>query len=68
MSSTDQNPQCPLQTVDGQAWAVPSGRWSAAELGERRLWRQLAVQIKAVPAGAGGDLQQVQWLDHVGAQ
>ena len=68
MSSTDQNPQCPLQTVDGQAWAVPSGRWSAAELGERRLWRQLAVQIKAVPAGAGWDLQQLQWLDHVGAQ
>ena len=47
---------------------MPSGRWSAAELGERRLWRQLAVQIKAVPAGAGWDLQQLQWLDHVGAQ
>ncbi|MDL5036963.1 ABC transporter permease [Comamonas sp. Y6] len=68
MSSTDPNPQCPLQTLDGRPWAVPEGRWSAAELGDRKLWRQLAPQIRAVPATAGWDLQQLQWLDHVGAQ
>ncbi|MDR2299881.1 MAG: ABC transporter permease [Comamonas sp.] len=68
MSSTDPNPQCPLQTLDGRPWAVPEGRWSAAELGDRKLWRQLAPQIRAVPAAAGWDLQQLQWLDHVGAQ
>lgn len=68
MSSSDQNPQCLLQTQDGQPWAVPAGRWSAAELGDRHLWRNLAQQIKAVPANAGWDLQQLQWLDHVGAQ
>ena len=68
MSSTDPNPQCPLQTLDGRPWAVPEGRWSAPELGDRKLWRQLAPQIRAVPATAGWDLQQLQWLDHVGAQ
>ena len=47
---------------------MPAGRWSAAELGDRHLWRKLAPQIKAVPANAGWDLQQLQWLDHVGAQ
>nr|WP_218242005.1 ABC transporter permease [Comamonas fluminis] len=68
MSSTDSNPQCPMQTQEGRPWAVPVGRWSAAELGDRTLWRRLAPQIKAVPANAGWDLEQLQWLDHVGAQ
>lgn len=57
-----------MQTLEGRPWAVPTGRWSAAELGDRRLWRQLAPQLKAVPAGAAWDLEQLQWLDHVGAQ
>ncbi|MEX8192301.1 MlaE family ABC transporter permease [Comamonas guangdongensis] len=68
MSRTDQIPQCPLQTRDGLQWAVPAGRWSAAELGDRSIWRRLLPQIKSVPAGAGWDLQQLGWLDHVGAQ
>ena len=57
-----------MQTQEGRPWAVPVGRWSAAELGDRTLWRRLAPQIKAVPANAGWDLEQLQWLDHVGAQ
>ena len=47
---------------------MPVGRWSAAELGDRTIWRRLAPQIKAVPRAAAWDLQQLAWLDHVGAQ
>ncbi len=47
---------------------MPAGRWSAAELGDRRIWRHLAPQIKAVPKDAAWDLQQMVWLDHIGAQ
>jgi phospholipid/cholesterol/gamma-HCH transport system permease protein len=53
---------------DGAPWATPQGRWSAAELGARRSWHRLRSQLEAVPAGAGWDLQGLQWLDHVGAQ
>ncbi|MFN3730795.1 MlaE family ABC transporter permease [Comamonas testosteroni] len=68
MPSSDQLPQCPLQSREGQQWAVPVGRWSAAELGDRHIWRQLAPQIRAVPKGVAWDLQQMVWLDHIGAQ
>ena len=68
LSSSDSTPQCSLQTRDGLQWAVPVGRWSAAELGDRAIWRRLAPQIKAVPQAAAWDLQQLAWLDHVGAQ
>ena len=47
---------------------MPVGRWSAAELGDRQIWRQLAPQIRAVPRGVAWDLQQLVWLDHIGAQ
>jgi phospholipid/cholesterol/gamma-HCH transport system permease protein len=46
---------------------VPAGRWSAAELGDRHIWRRLAPQIRAVPKGVAWDLQQMVWLDHIGA-
>lgn len=68
MSSSDPIPQCPQQARDGAQWAAPVGRWSAAELGNRAIWRQLKPQLKAVPAGAGWDLRGLHWLDHVGAQ
>ena len=44
------------------------GALECPRAGDRKLWRQLAPQIRAVPATAGWDLQQLQWLDHVGAQ
>lgn len=47
---------------------MPVGRWSAAELGDRHIWRQLSPQIKAVPQGVAWDLQQLGRLDHIGAQ
>ena len=47
---------------------MPAGRWSAAELGDRHIWRRLAPQIRAVPKGAAWDLQQMVWFDHIGAQ
>lgn len=53
---------------DGAQWATPQGRWSAAELGDRQIWRSLRSQLASAPAGAGWDLQGLQWLDHVGAQ
>lgn len=59
----------PLQ--DGtQRWAQLRGRWGAAELGRRPLWREVRQQLGSTPAQAaqGWDLSEVQWLDHVGAQ
>ena len=50
--------------------AVLQGRWGAAELGERRQWRELSAQLRALPADTGlaWDLRELDWLDHVGAQ
>lgn len=59
------------QLQDGsQRWAQLRGRWGAAELGQRALWRDLSRQLDSTPAQAaqGWDLSEVQWLDHVGAQ
>lgn len=45
--------------------------WAAGvlpSLGDRHIWRRLAPQIRAVPKGVAWDLQQMVWLDHIGAQ
>ncbi|WP_417284774.1 MlaE family ABC transporter permease [Comamonas sp.] len=68
MPSSDSSPQCLVQTLDNASWATPQGRWSAAELGDRKHWQRLQAQIKTVPPQVGWDLRQLQWLDHVGAQ
>lgn len=46
----------------------PHGDWVAAALADRRAWRALAGQLKAVGAGAAWDLQALGRLDHIGAQ
>ena len=59
------------QLQDGtQRWAQLRGRWGAAELGQRPLWRELRRQLDGAAPSAqqGWDLSEVQWLDHVGAQ
>ncbi|MEF9963253.1 MAG: ABC transporter permease [Comamonas sp.] len=59
------------QLQDGtQRWAQLRGRWGAAELGQRPLWRELRRQLDSTPPqpAQGWDLSEVQWLDHVGAQ
>lgn len=59
------------QLQDGtQRWAQLRGRWGAAELGQRPLWRELRRQLDSTPPQPtqGWDLSEVQWLDHVGAQ
>ena len=68
MSSVDQIPRCPVQDRAGSAWAMPTGRWSAAELGHREVWRQLRRELAGTSAAMGWELGQLQWLDHVGAQ
>lgn len=46
------------------------GRWGAAELGTRAQWQAVSGQLQNNPAAPtlGWDLQELQWLDHVGAQ
>lgn len=59
------------QLQDGkQRWAQLRGRWGAAELGQRPMWRELRRQLDGAKPSAdqGWDLSEVQWLDHVGAQ
>lgn len=57
------------QDADG-FWVLLHGRWGVAELGDRQRWRVMQKMLQAFPAsdGAGWDLTQAQWLDHVGAQ
>ncbi len=59
----------PTHSPEG-AWLQLSGRWGAAELGERQQWRALSRQLAQYPASAslGWDLRALDWLDHVGAQ
>ncbi len=47
-----------------------TGRWGAADIGARKHWPQLREALAAAPpqADRGWSLQDVQWLDHVGAQ
>ena len=54
----------------GQRWAQLRGRWGAAELGDRKQWKQARAQLRAHPAAddQGWDLTGDDWLDHVGAQ
>ena len=46
------------------------GRWGAAELGQRKHWEsvQQALQGADVGRAQAWDLQQLEWLDHIGAQ
>ena len=54
----------------GERWAQLRGRWGAAELGRRPLWREVRDQLAQTPPAArqAWDLTTVDWLDHVGAQ
>lgn len=45
------------------------GRWTAAQLGDRAVWRSVSSALQQSAADAGAwDLRQVEMLDHVGAQ
>jgi phospholipid/cholesterol/gamma-HCH transport system permease protein len=47
------------------------GRWISAQLGSRRVWRQLVPELRQTCGSSGElhwDLQSVEQLDHVGAQ
>lgn len=59
----------PTSDADG-AWVQLQGRWGAAELGERTHWEHIQQQLHNHTANAdtGWDLEQLQWLDHIGAQ
>ena len=61
-----------LQRTDAPdgPWVRLSGRWGAAELGERAQWRALSGQLAQFSTAGqwGWDLRALQWLDHVGAQ
>ena len=67
---TDPQPRIDRADTPEGPSAVLLGRWGAAELGSRRDWRALSVQLRALPAapGLGWDLREIAWLDHVGAQ
>ena len=56
--------------VDGVAWAMASGRWTAAALSSRATWTALSGALQRVPArdGRGWDLRGIERLDHIGAQ
>ena len=66
----DSSPQITETQEGGQRWAQLRGRWGAAELGKRSLWREVRDQLKRTPPhpAQGWDLNHLDWLDHVGAQ
>ncbi|WP_280187934.1 MlaE family ABC transporter permease [Delftia sp. PS-11] len=62
-------PQCSLRQGDDGQWALLTGSWGAAELGQGAQWRQLRAQLAEASAhGLGWNLEGLDWLDHVGAQ
>lgn len=67
---TDTTPRLTMTSDDQGAWVQLQGRWGAAELGQRRHWQALQKALKQTGQNPdqGWDLQQLQWLDHVGAQ
>lgn len=64
------SPQIARQDTAEGAVARLSGRWSAAELAQPKVWRGVAKALAAQSAGAnlGWDLEPIERLDHVGAQ
>ena len=70
MAMTDTTPHLHTTSDDEGAWVQLEGRWGAAELGQRKLWKTLQKNLHGLPADSerGWDLQQLQWLDHIGAQ
>ena len=68
MSSVEKIPRCLVQERAGELQAVPTGRWGAADLGQRSAWRALQRQLVGARKAKRWDLTQLQWLDHVGAQ
>ena len=66
----DSAPHITDTTDEGRRWAQLHGRWGAAELGDRALWKNLRRQLQQHPAkeGQAWDLTQLEWLDHIGAQ
>ena len=66
----DTAPHITYTQDSGERWAQLRGRWGAAELGRRTLWREVRDQLAQTPPAArqAWDLTTVDWLDHVGAQ
>lgn len=67
---TDPTPSLQRCSDSSGAWVQVTGRWGAAELGQRPHWKALKQALQATPPSPdqGWDLQQLQWLDHIGAQ
>jgi phospholipid/cholesterol/gamma-HCH transport system permease protein len=68
--SAGATPGVEARDVDGAAWAVASGRWTALALSSRTTWNALSGALQRVPArdGLGWDLRGIDPLDHIGAQ
>ena len=69
----DERPRIALADGDAGGAAggafVLQGRWTAAQLGDRAVWRSVSSALHRSAADAGPwDLRQVDMLDHVGAQ
>ncbi|MFT3718880.1 MlaE family ABC transporter permease [Pseudorhodoferax sp.] len=60
-------PQAPEVLADGGT-AVLRGRWTAAALATGDRLRRADRQLAALPPAVGWDLQQIDRLDHLGAQ
>ena len=66
----DSSPHITDANDGGQRWAQLRGRWGAAELGDRSIWKSVREQLRKHPPGEAQawDLTAADWLDHVGAQ
>ena len=65
---TDTAPRIHLTSDEEGVWVQLQGRWGAAELGQRAHWASVQQALQAHDSTKGWDLQQLQWLDHIGAQ
>ena len=64
---SDALPRLSHERADAGASVVLHGQWTAQQLGQRRVWREVQRALSAAPADAAWDLSGVQALDHLGA-
>ncbi len=67
-ASTSSLPRIDASGQGDSGTAILMGRWTATDLASGQQLQQTRRMLAAQPANAGWDLQQVERLDHLGAQ
>ncbi|MBO7411760.1 MAG: ABC transporter permease, partial [Ottowia sp.] len=64
---SDAQPRLTHERAASGASVALQGQWTAQQLGNRRVWREVQRALAAAPADAAWDLSGAQAFDHLGA-